>query len=398
MSVAETIRGKTRIQSVDLLRGIVMILMPLDHVRDFFAKSAFIFDPTDLQQTTPVLFFTRWITHFCAPIFVFLAGVSAYLMGTRKTPSQLSSFLFTRGAWLIFAEIVIITLGASFNPTYPFLKLQVIWATGVAMIALSLISRLRREWILGIAITLIATHNLFDQVHVSGQGAGAFIWSVFHDPRYFHYGQTTVIVMYPLLPWIGVMALGYWFGRYFAPDIDPDQRYEILMKTGIFAIVCFVVLRAGNWYGDASQWVVQKNILYSIMSFLNVTKYPPSLLYVLMTIGPALVFLAWSEKSWANRGEVIKVFGRVPMFYYVVHLYLIHLAAFFGAMALGYSWRVMVLSHRINETPELKGYGFNLFTVYLIWIALLVVLYPLCKWFDKYKRGHLKAQPWLSYF
>ena len=134
------------------------------------------------------------------------------------------------------------------------------------------------------------------------------------------------------------------------------------------------------------------------MSFLNVTKYPPSLLYVLMTIGPALVFLAWSEKSWANRGEVIKVFGRVPMFYYVVHLYLIHLAAFFGAMALGYSWRVMVLSHRINETPELKGYGFNLFTVYLIWIALLVVLYPMCKWFDKYKRGHLKAQPWLSYF
>ena len=319
-------------------------------------------------------------------------------MGTRKTPSQLSAFLFTRGSWLIFAEIVIITLGASFNPAYPFLKLQVIWATGIAMIALAAISRLKREWILGIATTLIATHNLFDQFHVAGQGAGAFIWSVFHDPRYFNYGQTTIIVMYPLLPWIGVMALGYWFGRYFAPDIDPEQRHGILLKTGCFAIACFLVLRAGNFYGDASDWSAQKNILYSVMSFLNVTKYPPSLLYVLMTIGPALVFLAWAEKSWGNRGEVIKVFGRVPMFYYVVHLYVIHFAAFFGAMALGYSWQVMVLSHRINETPALKGYGFNLFTVYLIWIALLVALYPLCKWFDKYKREHVKAQPWLSYF
>jgi uncharacterized membrane protein len=284
MSVAETIRGKTRIQSIDLLRGIVMILMPLDHVRDFFAKSAFLFDPTDLQQTTPTLFFTRWITHFCAPIFVFLAGTSAYLMGTRKTPSQLSAFLFTRGAWLIFAEIVIITLGASFNPAYPFLKLQVILATGLAMIALAGISRLKREWILAIAITLIATHNLFDRQ--CRTRSRRFHLPVLHDARYFNYGQTTIIVMYPVTL-IGIMALGYWFGRYFAPDIDPEQRYSILLKTGVSCnrLLPGFACRQFLW-GCFRLVYAQKNILYSVMSFLNVTAHPPSLLYVLMTIGP----------------------------------------------------------------------------------------------------------------
>ena len=397
-NLESVIRGKTRIQSIDLLRGIVMILMPLDHVRDFFSRSAFLFDPTDLAQTTPILFFTRWITHFCAPVFVFLAGTSAYLSGVRKGRNELSSFLLTRGAWLVFAEIVIVTFSASFNPTYPFIKLQVIWATGLSMIALAFISRLNRNWILAIGLILVAGHNLLDEVHVQGSGAGAFLWAVLHEHQYFQYGHTTVMVLYPVIPWIGILTLGYWFGRFFVVDFDSDRRKLILNSIGISAILLFIILRAGNFYGDHSSWSTQKNLLFGFMSFINVTKYPPSLLYALVTIGPALIFHAYAEKNLNFKLAPVKVFGRVPMFYYLIHFYIIHLLAMIGAVILGYSWNVMILSKRINETPELKGYGFNLLTVYIIWMALIYFLYPFCKWFDGYKRDHLKSKPWLSYF
>lgn len=206
------------------------------------------------------------------------------------------------------------------------------------------------------------------------------------------------MVLYPLLPWIGIMTLGYWFGRFFAYDFDPDRRKLILNSTGISAILLFIILRAGNFYGDHAFWSSQKNLLFGFMSFINVTKYPPSLLYALITLGPALVFIAYAEPKLDNKLGPVKVFGRVPMFYYIIHFYLIHFLAVIAAAISGYSWGAMILTKRVNETPELKGYGYNLLTVYIIWIALLYFLYPFCKWFDGYKRDHLKTKPWLSYF
>lgn len=386
-----------RLESIDLLRGTVMIIMALDHVRDYFHADALLYSPTDLTRTSIVLFFTRWITHFCAPVFVFLAGTSAYLYGTRRTKSELSFFLFTRGVWLIFAEIFIIGLMRTFNPGYSFINLQVIWAIGICMIVLSVL--VRADWyiILLTGILIVVDHNLLDTVHVHGTGAASVLWSVLHEGRNFTFGYFTISIFYPVLPWIGIMTMGYCLGSLYAPGYNAIKRRKILLSLGFGAITLFIVLRSGNFYGDAALWSHQKNMAFSLMSFLNVTKYPPSLLYTLVTLGPALIFLALTEKPRNALTSKITVFGRVAMFYYVAHLFLIHLAAIVGAVILGYKWTDMILTTRIYTSPELKGYGFNLITVYLVWIGLILVLYPLCKWFDGYKRSNLSRYSWLSY-
>ncbi len=388
---------RNRIESIDLLRGVVMIIMALDHVRDYFHNSAFLNSPTDLSQTTIPIFFTRWITHFCAPVFVFLAGISAYLYGAKRSRKQLSFFLFTRGIWLVAAELFIVTLGWTFNPSYPFFNLQVIWATGISMIILSAIIYMNKYIIFITGIVLIVAHNLLDNVHLPGNGIASFLWSLLHEPGYFTFGSFSFSVRYPVLPWIGIMAIGYSFGRLYTSAYDPKKRQKILLLLGGVAIILFIILRAGNFYGDAANWSMQKNTAFSLLSFLNVTKYPPSLLYILMTLGPALIFLSLSEKPLNALTSKITIFGRVPMFYYLLHIFLIHLFAMIGAMVSGYKWSDMILSTRVNASPELKGYGFNLITVYIIWIGLVIILYPFCKWFDKYKRRNQSIKWWLSY-
>ncbi len=374
-----------------------MIIMALDHVRDYFHHDAFLYEPTDLSQTSIFLFFTRFITHYCAPVFVFLAGISAYLYGANRNRKELSWYLFTRGLWLVLADLFILSLFRTFNPTYTYIHLQVIWAIGVSMMVLSAIIYMRRGFILLAGLLLIATHNLLDTIHVPGNGIQSFLWSLLHEPGHFRFGYFSVFVHYPLLPWIGIMMTGYYFGRLYIHGYDPVKRRNILLYLGFGAIAFFIILRSGNLYGDAAHWSVQKNTAFSLLSFLNVTKYPPSLLYTLITLGPALIFLAAAEKPLNALTTKLAIFGRVPMFYYLAHILLIHILATIGAIIQGYKLSDMILTTSVQSAPTLKGYGFNLIIVYMVWIAVVIFLYPFCKWFDHYKRTHQLNKRWLTY-
>jgi len=390
-----------RIESIDFLRGTIMIIMALDHVRDYFHAYSYVYDPTDLQHTTAPIFLTRWITHFCAPVFMLLAGVSACLYGLKNGRKALSFFLFTRGLWLVIVELFIVTLEWTFNPHYPAFILQVIWAFGISMMILSLLIHLPRPILLLLGIVLIAAHNTLDTVHVNGNTFPAFLWSALHQPNFngFHFGPFNPIVGYPVLPWIGIITLGYCLGSLYASDTAPEVRKKALRNLGIGAILLFIILRWTNMYGDAALWSTQKNFLFTIFSFVNTTKYPPSLLYALMTLGPALLFLAYAERPLNTLTSKITVFGRVPMFYYLLHIPLIHGIAILAAMLSHHSAGDMInLSTWVTANAQLKGYGFSLWIVYLVWIAVTLLLYPLCVRFSEYKRAHQADKKWLSYF
>jgi uncharacterized membrane protein len=395
---ASPISNNKRVGSIDLLRGTVMIIMALDHVRGYFHYDAFWYSPTDLTRTTVPLFFTRWITHYSAPVFVFLAGVSAYLYGIKRSKKELAFFLLTRGIWLVLAELFIVALFRSFNPTYPYLNLQVIWAIGICMVALSAIIYLHKKFILLIGAVIMLGHNLLDNIHITGNNLQSFAWSVLHEPGTFHMGSLTIFVRYPFLPWLGIMALGYYLGHLYHPTYDAQKRKKILFILGVEAVLLFILLRSGNIYGDAAHWSKQKDISFSLLSFLNVTKYPPSLLFALITLGPSLIFLSLTERSLRRWTAKVAVFGRVPMFYYMAHILLIHLLAIIASMIPGNKWPHMtVLDTPVNDSPLLKGYGFNLATVHMVWILVVLALYPLCRAFDKYKKANQQEKRWLSY-
>ena len=387
---------KIRISSIDLLRGTVMIIMALDHVRDYFHADAFLYDPLDLAKTSPLLFFTRWITHFCAPVFVFLAGTSAFLSGQKKTKKDLSFFLLTRGLWLILLELTVINFGWAFNWHFPMVPLIVIWALGISMIALAVFVHLPKQVILAIGIILVVGHNALDGVTVAEPGPGKFLWSVLHEPGVHTFAGKNIFVGYPIMPWIGLMALGYCFGQLYTPRFDTQRRKRILIIMGVSLISLFIILRATNVYGDASLWSSQSSPLYTFFSFIRTTKYPPSLLYILMTIGPALLFLAFTERPLGKLGKIVSVYGRVPFFYYVLHIYIIHLLALVAAEFSHNDWTDMIVSFWVNFDPQLQGYGFELWVTYVIWIALVIGLYPLCRWFDRYKTNN-RDKKWLSY-
>jgi uncharacterized membrane protein len=384
----------TRIESIDLLRGVIMIIMAIDHVRDYFHYDAFYYSPTDLTQTSPFLFFTRFITHYCAPVFVFLAGLSGYLSGTRTSKKERAIFLLKRGLWLILVELLIIVFFRTFNPTYPYVQLQVIWAIGISMIVLSALVFLKRIYIVLIGALLVGGHNLLDSIHMQGNDLWSFLWAVLHESKHFQFGHFHVYVQYPVLPWIGIMAMGYCCGSLYNKGYSSQKRKRLLLSIGLLAITLFVGLRSNNLYGDPSVWSPQKSSLYSLLSFINVTKYPPSLLYCLITIGPALIFLSVSEKPLSKVGKEITIFGGVPMFYYLAHILLIHVLAAIAGAITGYP-EIFILSNRIYDIPALRGYGFNLATVYLVWAVLIIILYPFCKWFNYYKKTH--EYWWLSY-
>jgi uncharacterized membrane protein len=391
-----TLKSSNRIESIDLLRGLVMVIMALDHVRDYFHADAFLFNPTDLDKTTVAIFMTRWITHFCAPVFVFLAGTSAFMIGSRKGKKELSAFLLKRGVWLIVLEFTVLNFAWFFNIHFSLIALTVIWALAIGMISLALFIHLPFKAILVLGILLVAGHNILDPIHVAGEGADAIGWSLLHEQGGFQFPLTFVFVGYPIIPWIGVMLLGYCFGSLYQPSYDALTRKKILLSIGGGAIVLFVLLRLLNIYGDPHPWSVQKDPLFTFLSFINVTKYPPSLLYVLITLGPALIFLAISEKYKGKLTQALVSLGRVPMFYYILHLYVIHILAVIAAILTGYTFSDMVFNTWVTDSPALKGYGFSLGVVYLVWIAVVLALYPLCKWYDTYKINH-REQWWLSY-
>jgi len=386
----------TRIESIDLLRGLVMIIMALDHVRDYFHADAYLFHPLDLEKTNAALFATRWITHFCAPVFVFLAGTSAFLVGQRKGKKELSSFLLTRGLWLVVLEFTVLNFAWFFNIKFNFFALTVIWALGMGMIVLAAAIHLPFRLILFLGALFVIGHNALDSFHVDGENVQSFVWKVLHEPAIVNLSDIVVFIGYPLLPWAGIMMLGYCFGTLYVPSVDPVFRKKRLYLLGFSAIVVFLILRAINLYGDPAPWSVRSSALNTFLSFINVTKYPPSLFYTLITLGPSMLFLAVSEKYSGKIIDIVTALGRVPLFYYIVHIYVIHILAIFAAMATGFQPSDMVFNTWVTESPNLKGYGFSLFVVYVVWILIVVALMPLCLWYDRYKRTH-REKRWLSY-
>jgi uncharacterized membrane protein len=247
-------------------------------------------------QTSTALFFTRWITHFCAPVFMFLSGASAFLVGQRKTKKELSFFLLTRGLWLMFLELTVVNFSWFFNIHFPVFYLIVIWALGLSMVVMSALIHLPQKLILIIGGLIVVGHNLLDTIHVEGNTINAFLWAELHEPRGFLFGGHTIRTGYPLLAWLGIMALGYCFGSFYQKTIAATQRRKILLVIGSSAVALFILIRAINIYGDPQPWVQLSSIGFTILSFLNVSKYPPSLLYTLVTLGPAILFLAFAEK------------------------------------------------------------------------------------------------------
>jgi uncharacterized membrane protein len=389
--------GKSRIIAIDLLRGVVMVIMALDHVRDYFHYEAFHFAPNDLSQTTAAIFFTRFVTHFCAPVFVFLAGTSAFLSGAKmKNKKELSVWLVKRGLWLIFLEVTLVKLAWMFKLDYGTIILVVIWALGVSMLALAAFIHLPFKALLATGALLVACHNAFDQIDMPFLPDA--LWKILHVPfGIIEAGGITLITGYPVLPWIGVMILGYCLGSMYIPAYPQQLRIKLLFALGVSITTAFVLIRLINWYGDPSPWETQKDIWFTLISFLNTSKYPPSLLYLCMTLGPSLIFLGLAEYARGGWSKPFVLFGRVALFYYLLHLYLIHLLATVAAVSSGFHWSDMVVKGVwINLEPQLASYGFSLPVVYLVWLLILLLLYPICKWYYGYKSTH-RQHWWLSY-
>jgi uncharacterized membrane protein len=384
-----------RLESIDLLRGVAMILMALDHTRDFLGVPGI--SPTDLSRASAGLFFTRWITHICAPVFFLLAGTGAGLALQRMSRNELSRFLFTRGVWLIFLDVVVVRCFAmQFNFDYHVTLLIVLWALGWSMIALSALVYLPKPIVTTIGVVVIVGHNLLDAVQASGLGWFGPVWTVLHGQgSIFSRDSHVVFVAYPLIPWVGVTALGYGLGQIY--DWPRERRRVFLLLLGIRMTAAFAILRGMNVYGDPARWTSQKSAMFTVLSYLNTTKYPPSLFFLLMTLGPAMLLL------WAFDGETPRwlrpalVFGRVPLFYFILHLVLIHLLAVLDCYMLYGQVHWMFESPTLSQYPFTPppGWGFSLPVVYLVWAVVVVALYPLCAWFARLKQRRNDA--WLSY-
>lgn len=397
--------ARYRIQSIDILRGLIMIIMALDHVRDFFHKADSLgvnvgIDPTNLQTTTPFLFFTRWITHFCAPVFVFLAGTSAFIMGQKKTKKELSVFLIKRGLWLVFVELVIITFSWTFDPLYHIFILQVIWTIGISMIILGMLVWLSPRFILLLGLLIVIGHNLLDYPVINKEFKGGFISDLLYFGQFSFYPfaeNRILLIIYSFVPWSGVMMLGYYFGRLFVQTVDPAWRRKTLLKVGIGITLLFFILRFINLYGDPVPWTEQeRGSVFTFLSFFNLNKYPPSLLFLCMTIGPAIIFLALIEKIQNRFTAVLNIYGRVPMFYYILHFYIIHTLVVIFFYIQGFGSKDIVTP----DSPFLfkpSGFGVPLIGVYAIWIFVVLILYPLCRKYDRYKSTHIREKWWLSY-
>ncbi len=397
-----------RLSDIDMMRGLVIILMALDHVRDYFHAGAFRFDPLDPAQTTPLLYATRWITHLCAPTFVFLAGVSAYFQSTRgKTGPALASFLAKRGLWLIFIEATVLGFGWSFGFPYP-LFLQVIWAIGWSMIALAGLVLLPRIASLIIGAAIVAGHNLLDPISASQFGSASILWTALHEGGpIFVNGAPVGLFAYPILPWIGVMALGYGAGPLFAEPAATRDRKLLLIGGSMIAL--FLLLRFTGVYGDpglsaaagpygpAPDWRDQESAGAAIMAFMNVQKYPPSLMFTLVTLGVMFVALPALSRIKGVPARILLTFGAVPFFFYVLHIYVAHSLAIIANSAAGHdaSGLFNYLRNAFLAPEKMQGLGFSLPYVYAAWIAVLAILYPACVYWAKLKRQ--RRDWWLSY-
>jgi uncharacterized membrane protein len=387
------------VQALDILRGLVMVIMALDHTRDYVHAAAMAFQPEDLARTTPAIFMTRWVTHFCAPAFMFLAGAGAFLRlhapGRSGSRAGLSRFLFTRGLWLVVLEFTIVRAGFFFDLVGPPFILLVFWALGMSMMALAVLVYLPYGILLAVSVGMIATHNLTDGVAPDQFGSLAWLWRILHVQGLLT-TQPPTLVAYPLIPWIGVMAAGFCFGRVY--PLEPRRRRQTLLWLGVTMTAAFLLVRALNVYGDPRPWSVQGQPIFTVLSFLNTTKYPASLSFLLMTLGPATLFLAWADRIRVGERNPLLVFGRVPLFYFIVHIPLIHL------VAIDLTWLRYGAAPFLFEPPSTLGtprnvfppdYGWDLWVAYAVTAVVVVALYPLCIWFARLKAS--RRDGWLGY-
>jgi uncharacterized membrane protein len=390
------LREKQRITSVDLLRGAVMIIMALDHTRDFFHYDAQLHNPLNLNSTTGVLFFTRWITHFCAPVFVFLSGTSAYLQSARKSKKELSIFSITRGLWLILMELTIVNLMLTFNIYFYTFALETIWAIGISMVILGLVIWLPFEVILVIGLLIVFGHNSLDFYERKQTGQFSVAYNLLHRVGFHPLGgKYNLLVLYPFLSWSGLMMVGYCLGKVLRNE-NKAYRRKFLVITGLSVIALFIVLRIINVYGDPSQWSKQPTGFRTFLSFINASKYPASLFFMAMTIGPSLLLLAWWDDIQNSFTKIVSVYGRVPFFYFVVHFFILHTIVVITYFLRGHTFAETMADQGIAKFVY-RGEGFSLAIVYLIWLSVVIAMYPLCKWYDMYKTNH-KEKKWLSYF
>ena len=385
-----------RVTSVDALRGFVMIVMALDHTREYFHAGAMSFQPEDLTRTTAVLFFTRWITHICAPVFMFTAGIGAFFWLRRgRTVSQLSRFLWKRGVWLVFLELTVLHFVMTFSMVKGLVFLSILWALGWSMVALGFLVRIPIRALAVLSIAVVALHNLADPVRAGQFGAAAPVWNILHQPGAFRVDGALVVAAYPLVPWFAVMALGFCFGA--VVTLDPARRRWWMLRIGLGVTLAFLVIRAINIYGDPNPWSTKIPGM-TALSFLRCTKYPPSLEFLLMTLGPALLLMAWFDRLPLTKTNPLLVYGRVPLFYFLVHFFVIHLLTVpFALVRYGHA------AFLLNPLPSIGGqaklyppdFGYSLAVVYAVWIGVVALLYPLCLWFARLKER--RNDWWLSY-
>ncbi len=376
-----------------------MILMALDHVRDFFHRGAMQFSATDLARTTPVLFLTRWVTHFCLPGFMFTTGVGTFLWLRRRnrTTKELSVFLVKRGLWFVLLELTVMQFAYDFNLPTLYLLL-VLWIFGICLIGMAVLVQLPRRWLAVLAISAIALHNLLDGIKGPGSGPFSILWHVFHQPGLITIGGMPVLVTYTLIPWLPVMAAGFCFGEILA--LPPLRRYNVTRNIGLVLTAAFLLLRTINRYGDPVPWATQKSAIMTMLSFLNCLKYPASLDFLCMTLGPTLLVLAYFDRHPLRLTNPLVVFGRVPLFYFVLHLYVIHILLVFASLL---RYGQAATSFIFHPIPSMGGpaklfptdFGWSLTAVYLVWIAVVILLYPLCRWFARVKSE--RRSPVLSY-
>ena len=387
-----------RLTAIDMLRGLAIVVMAVDHVRDYFLTGTSV-DPTADPNVSAGLFAARWITHFCAPVFVLLAGTSAGLMAGRKSRSELARFLFTRGVWLIAVEIVVIATAWSLAPGgiaeaggRAWTSMQVIWAIGASMVALSGLQWLGRNACLALGVAVVAAHNLLDPIWPASQLLDQQwpLWVALHSPMSLPAGPFLFVFRYPLLPWIGVMLLGFGVSRVF--ELPPARRNALLLRGGVVLTLGFFLLRASGIYGDPNPWQVQPGgLTATVIDFLNVTKYPPSFLFLLMTLGPAAMVCAVADRVPDVITDVFVRFGRAPFAFYVAHLYLIHLSSVLLGMAQGFTPDQMMTMSRFYP----RGFGVGPLPVFVVWVLVVAALYPVCRWVTGVKAR--RSDWWLSY-
>jgi uncharacterized membrane protein len=387
-----------RIEAVDALRGLVMIVMVLDHVRDFNHSAAMAFSPEDLTRTTAAIFLTRWVTHICAPVFMFTAGLGAFFWRQRgRTTAELTGFLWKRGVWLIVLDLVVIRLSMFFSLSKGPVILLVLWALGCCMIALGLLAHLPVRWLAALSVAMIAGHNLADGVRAAQFGGMGWLWNILHQPGAFRAGGVVFVAAYPLVPWIGVMAAGFCFGEIMRLELARQRQWTLRIGAGL--TTAFLVLRGMNGYGDPQPWTAAGHDLgTTVLSFLRCTKYPPSLAFLLMTLGPALLLLGWFGGVRWRRENPLMVFGRTPLFFFLTHFLACHLVAIPIALArygqAGFLWQPM---------PSLGGsaagyppdFGVGLAATYGLWVGLVAALYPLCRWWAGVKERERRW--WMAY-